>query len=182
MSRVGNRPIPLPKGVDVHIEGQHVTVRGPLGTLERELVPDIQVRRDGDTLVVTRPTDSKRHKSLHGLTRSLVANMVIGVSEGYRKDLEIHGVGYRAQMMGPDLVFQVGHSHPVRVSPPPGITFTAEGLQRVSVQGIDKELVGEMAARIRAIRKPEPYLGKGIRYAGESIRRKAGKAGKVGAV
>lgn len=180
MSRVGNRPIPLPKGVDVRIEGTHVTVRGPLGMLERDLVPDIQVQQDGDTLVVKRPSNSKRHKSLHGLTRTLVANMVVGVSEGYRKDLEIHGVGYRAQLTGSDLVFQVGHSHPVTMSPPPGITFTSEGPQRVSVQGIDKELVGEVAARIRAIRKPEPYLGKGIRYAGEQIRRKAGKAGKVG--
>jgi large subunit ribosomal protein L6 len=170
----------VPEGVDVQIKGRHITVRGPKGTLERDLVPDIQVQRDGGTLVVKRPSDNKRHKSLHGLTRTLVANMVIGVSEGYRKDLEIHGVGYKAQMVGSDLVFQIGYSHPVKVSPPPGITFTLEGPQRVSVQGIDKELVGEMAARIRAIRKPEPYLGKGIRYAGEQIRRKAGKAGKVG--
>jgi len=181
VSRVGMRPISLPPGVEVHIDGRHITVRGPKGTLERDLVPDIQVQREGTTLVVTRPSNSKRHKSFHGLTRALVANMVIGVSAGYRKDLEIHGVGYKAQMTGPDLVLQVGHSHPVRVSPPPGITFILEGAQRISVQGIDKELVGEVAARIRAIRKPEPYLGKGIRYAGEQIRRKAGKTGKVGA-
>jgi len=180
VSRVGKRPIPLPEGVDVQIQGRHVTVQGPLGTLERDLVPDIQVQREGDTLVVTRPSDSKRHKSLHGLTRTLVANMVIGVSTGFKKNLEIRGVGYKAQMTGSDLVFQVGHSHPVRVTPLPGITFILEGPQRVSVQGIDKEVVGEMAARIRAIRKPEPYLGKGIRYAGEQVRRKAGKAGKVG--
>lgn len=180
MSRIGKRPIPLPKGVDVQIQDRHITVRGPLGTLERDLAPDIQVRREGDTLVVTRPSDSKQHKAFHGLTRALVANMVIGVSQGYRKDLEIHGVGYKAQMAGNALVFQVGHSHPVRVTPPPGIKFVLENPQRVSVQGVDKELVGEVAARIRAIRKPEPYLGKGIRYAGEPIRRKAGKTGKVG--
>ncbi|MBU0495787.1 MAG: 50S ribosomal protein L6 [Chloroflexi bacterium] len=180
MSRIGLRPIPLPQGVTVQFEGQHITVHGPLGTLERELVPDMQVTQEGDTLVVRRPSDSKRHKAFHGLTRSLVANMVIGVSEGYRKDLEIHGVGYKAQMIGDAIEIQVGYSHPVRMEPPAGIKFTLEGAQRVGVQGIDKELVGEVAARIRAIRKPEPYLGKGIRYAGEQIRRKAGKAGKVG--
>ncbi len=180
MSRIGKRPIPLPPGVDVKIEGRHIVVRGPLGTLERDLVPDIEVRREGDTLVVTRPSDSKPHRAFHGLTRALVANMVIGVSEGYRKDLEIQGVGYKAQLVGPALVFQVGHSHPVKVTPPPGIQFVLENPQRVSVRGMDKELVGEVAARIRAIRKPEPYLGKGVRYAGEQIRRKAGKAGKVG--
>lgn len=180
MSRIGKRPIPLPGRVDVHIEGQHITVRGPLGTLERDLVPDIQVRREGDTLVVTRPSDSPRHKALHGLTRTLIANMVIGVSQGYRKDLEIQGVGYKAQMAGDTVVLQVGYSHPVRVTPPAGIKFVVENPQLVSVRGLDKELVGEVAARIRAIRKPEPYLGKGIRYAGETLRRKAGKSGKVG--
>jgi large subunit ribosomal protein L6 len=151
-----------------------------LGTLERDLPPDIQVRQEGNTLFVARPSDSLQHKALHGLTRTLVANMVTGVSAGFKRELEIQGVGYKAQMSGPKLVIQAGYSHPVEMDPPSGIKFAVDGQQRVIVQGADKELVGEVAARIRRIRKPDPYLGKGIRYAGEQIRRKAGKAGKVG--
>ena len=181
MSRIGRLPIPVPSGVDVDIDGRRVTVTGPKGTLSRDLPPVISVAREGDEVVVTRPTEDKLHKSLHGLTRTLVANMVVGVTTGYRKGLEIHGVGYRAQKIGEKLQLALGYSHPVEIDPPQGISFELENPTRLAVVGIDKELVGQVAARIRATRKPEPYKGKGVRYAGEQVRRKAGKAGKIGA-
>ena len=181
MSRIGRLPIPVPSGVDIAIDGRRVTVTGPKGTLTRDLPPVISVVREGDELVVTRPTEDKLHKSLHGLTRTLVSNMVVGVTTGYRKGLEIHGVGYRAQKIGEKLQLALGYSHPVEIEPPAGISFELENPTRLAVVGIDKELVGQVAARIRATRKPEPYKGKGVRYAGEQIRRKAGKAGKIGA-
>jgi large subunit ribosomal protein L6 len=180
MSRIGRLPIAVPSGVDVTIEGRAITVKGPKGTLHRDLHPDMTVAREGDTLVVTRPTEQKTHKQLHGLTRTLVNNMVIGVSTGYRKGLEITGVGYRAQKIGENLQLNLGYSHPIEIHAPEGISFEIENPTRLAVVGIDKELVGQIAARVRATRKPEPYKGKGVRYAGEYIRRKAGKAGKIG--
>jgi len=180
MSRIGRLPIPVPSGVDVTIEGRRVTVKGPKGSLSRELHPDMTVSREDDKIVVTRPTEQKTHKQLHGLTRSLVNNMVIGVTDGYRKGLEITGVGYRAVKQGEKLVLSLGYSHQIEIEPPTGIVFELENPTRLAVVGIDKELVGEMAAKIRSTRKPEPYKGKGVRYAGEQIRRKAGKAGKIG--
>jgi large subunit ribosomal protein L6 len=180
MSRIGRLPIPVPSGVDVAIDGRRVTVTGPRGTLSRDLPPVILVAREGEEIVVTRPTEDKLHKSLHGLTRTLVSNMVIGVTSGYRKGLEIVGVGYRAQKVGEKLQLSLGYSHPIEIEPPSGISFEVENPTRLAVVGIDKELVGQVAARIRATRKPEPYKGKGVRYAGEQIRRKAGKAGKIG--
>lgn len=181
MSRIGRTPIPVPKGVEVKIQGSQVTVRGPRGQLSRTFHPDIQIALQGDQILVTRPTDSRPHRSLHGLTRSLLANMVTGVSQGFRQQLEIEGVGYRGELRGRNLVLQVGYSHPVEIEPPPGIAFELDRSGRnITVDGVDRELVGEISARIRAVRKPEPYKGKGIRYAGERIRRKAGKAGKVG--
>jgi len=179
MSRIGKAPIPVPSGVEVSIEDRHITVRGPKGTLERDIPGSITVRQDGDQLVVERPDDERQTRAMHGLVRSLVNNMVVGVTQGFQKVLEIQGVGYRAQMEGKTLVLNVGFSHPVRVEPPEGITYSVEGTNRFTVAGIDKQLVGEMAARIRGIRPPEPYKGKGIRYEGEVIRRKAGKAGKA---
>ena len=173
-------PIAVPSGVDVSIDGRNVTVKGPKGELSRELHPEIGVARDGDAIVVTRPTEAKTHRQLHGLTRTLVNNMVVGVTEGYRKPLEITGVGYRAALVGRKLQLNLGYSHPIEIDPPAGITFEVENPTRLAVLGIDKELVGEIAARVRATRKPEPYKGKGVRYAGEQIRRKAGKAGKIG--
>ena len=179
MSRIGRKPIPIPAGVDVTLAGTHVTVKGPKGTLERDLVPDITVSREGDELLVTRPSDQRQHRALHGLTRSLVSNMVVGVSDGFAKDLEIVGVGYRATAQGPNRIeLALGFSHPVHVDAPDGITFEVPAPTRITVRGSDKELVGQVAANIRKIRKPEPYKGKGVRYAGERILRKAGKAGK----
>jgi len=179
MSRIGRKPIPIPAGVEVTLDGTHVTVKGPKGTLQRDLVPDITVSREGDELVVTRPSDERQHRALHGLTRSLVSNMVVGVSDGFAKDLEIVGVGYRATAQGPNrLELALGFSHPVHVDAPDGITFEVPAPTRITVRGSDKELVGQVAANIRKIRKPEPYKGKGVRYAGERILRKAGKAGK----
>jgi large subunit ribosomal protein L6 len=179
MSRIGRKPIPIPSGVDVSLDGTHVTVKGPKGTLERDLVPDISVTQEGAELIVTRPSDERQHRALHGLTRSLVANMVVGVSDGFAKDLEIVGVGYRATAQGPNRIeLALGFSHPVRVDAPDGITFEVPSPTRITVRGSDKELVGQVAANIRKIRKPEPYKGKGVRYAGERILRKAGKAGK----
>jgi large subunit ribosomal protein L6 len=179
MSRIGRKPIPIPAGVEVTLDGTHVTVKGPKGTLQRDLVPDITVSREGDELVVTRPSDERQHRALHGLTRSLVSNMVVGVSDGFAKDLEIVGVGYRAAAQGPNrLELALGFSHPVHVDAPDGITFEVPAPTRITVRGSDKELVGQVAANIRKIRKPEPYKGKGVRYAGERILRKAGKAGK----
>jgi large subunit ribosomal protein L6 len=180
MSRIGRLPIPVPAGVDVAIDGRQLTVTGPKGTLSRALHPDITVAREDDRLVVTRPTEQKTHKQLHGLTRTLVNNMVVGVTTGYRKGLEITGVGYRAVLVGSKLQLSLGYSHPVEIEPPSGITFELDNPTRLAVVGIDKELVGQVAARVRATRKPEPYKGKGVKYAGERIRRKAGKAGKIG--
>ena len=180
MSRIGRLPIAVPSTVDVTIDGRHVTVTGPKGTLSRDLHPDISVNRDENDLVVTRPTEQKTHKQLHGLTRTLVNNMVVGVTDGYRKGLEITGVGYRATLNGRKLTLNLGYSHPIEIDPPEGISFEVENPTRLAVVGIDKELVGQIAAKVRSTRKPEPYKGKGVRYAGEQIRRKAGKAGKVG--
>ena len=180
MSRIGLRPIPVPANVEVTIEGNQVRVKGPKGALERTVPREMRVERQDGQLVVRRPSDDRRHRALHGLTRTLIDNMVIGVTSGYRKDLEINGVGYRAQLVGQNLLLLLGYSHPVRVSPPEGISFAVEGNNRVAVIGIDKELVGQEAARIRNVRPVEPYKGKGVRYAGERVRRKAGKAGKVG--
>ena len=180
MSRIGRLPITVPSGVDVTIDGRNLTVKGPKGSLSRALHPDMTVSREEGTLVVTRPTEQKMHKQLHGLTRTLVNNMVVGVTDGYRKGLEITGVGYRAALNGKKLTLNLGYSHPIEIDPPEGITFEVENPTRLAVIGIDKELVGQVAARVRATRKPEPYKGKGVRYAGEQIRRKAGKAGKIG--
>jgi large subunit ribosomal protein L6 len=180
MSRIGRLPIAVPSGVDVTIEGRNVTVKGPKGTLSRALHPDMTLSREDGTLVVTRPTEQKTHKQLHGLTRTLVNNMVVGVTDGYRKGLEITGVGYRAALSGKKLQLNLGYSHQIEIDPPEGITFEVENPTRLAVVGIDKELVGQIAAKVRATRKPEPYKGKGVRYAGEYIRRKAGKAGKIG--
>ena len=180
MSRIGRLPIAVPAGVDITFDGRIITVTGPKGTLTRELPPRIAVDREGETLVVTRPTENKLDKSLHGLTRTLVNNMVVGVTTGYRKGLEIVGVGYRAQKTGEKLVLALGYSHPIEIDPPAGITFELENPTRLTVVGIDKEAVGQMAAKVRAMRKPEPYKGKGVRYSGEQVRRKAGKAGKIG--
>ena len=180
MSRIGRLPVAVPPSVDVHIEGRNITIKGPKGTLSRSLHPDMKVFMDGQNLVVERPTDNKMHKQLHGLTRTLVANMVIGVTEGYRKPLEITGVGYRAAKVGEKLQLNLGYSHPIEVEPPKGISFEVENPVKLAVVGIDKELVGQVAAIVRATRKPEPYKGKGVRYSGEVIRRKAGKAGKIG--
>jgi large subunit ribosomal protein L6 len=180
MSRIGRLPIPVPSAVDVTIDGRQVTVKGPKGTLSRSLHPDMSVSQEDGTIVVTRPTEQKTHKQLHGLTRTLVNNMVIGVTEGYRKGLEITGVGYRAALNGKKLTLNLGYSHQIEIEPPPGIDFELESPTRLAVIGIDKELVGQIAAKVRSTRKPEPYKGKGVRYAGEQIRRKAGKAGKIG--
>jgi len=180
VSRIGRLPIPLPEGVEVRIDGQTVTVKGPKGALRREFNPQIKIALQDGQLIVTRSSDHGPVRALHGLTRALLANMVEGVSAGFRKSLEIVGVGYRAELQGNDLVLRVGHSHPVRYAVPEGITLVVEqGNRIIHVDGIDKELVGEVAAQIRAVRKPEPYKGKGIRYVGEKVRRKAGKAGKV---
>jgi large subunit ribosomal protein L6 len=180
MSRIGRLPIPVPSSVQLVIgEQNHVSVKGPKGQLERTLPGEMILEQAEGNLTVQRPSEQRSHKALHGLTRTLLNNMVVGVTDGFRKDLEIVGVGYRAAKEGNILVLQVGYSHPVRLDPPAGISYAVEGANRVSVQGIDKEAVGEEAARIRSIRKPEPYKGKGIRYAGEQVRRKAGKAGKA---
>jgi len=180
MSRIGRMPISLPSGVEVTTEGHRLRVRGPLGTLERQIHPEMRIEQQPGELRVLRPTDEPRHRALHGLTRTLVNNMVVGVTTGFSKSLEISGVGYRAQLQGDKLVLALGYSHPVEIPPPAGITFQVETPTRLAVVGADKELVGQVAATIRAKRKPEPYKGKGIRYAGEQILRKAGKAGKVG--
>jgi len=180
MSRIGRLPITVPSNVDVTIDGRQLTVKGPKGTLSRQLHPDMTVSKEDGTIVVTRPTEQKTHKQLHGLTRTLVNNMVVGVTTGYRKPLEITGVGYRAALVGRKLQLNLGYSHPIEIDPPAGISFEVENPTHLAVLGIDKELVGQVAARVRATRKPEPYKGKGVRYAGEQVRRKAGKAGKIG--
>lgn len=181
MSRVGKKPIILAKEVTFQTDGALVTVKGPRGQLSRALHPDMSIALKDSTLTVTRPSDSRTHRALHGLTRSLLANMAEGVSNGFQKSLELSGVGYRAQISGNKLVLQVGFTHPVEIAPPVGITFSTSAPNQITVSGIDKELVGEVAARIRAARPPNRYTGKGIKYAGEQILRKAGKAGKIGA-
>ena len=179
MSRIGRAPISVPSGVDVNIDDRLVTVKGPKGTLARAVPGEITVRREDSTLVVERPNDERHNRALHGLTRSLVNNMVVGVTDGFNKDLEIVGVGYRATARGANQIeLALGFSHPVVVDAPDGVTFEVPAPTRISVRGIDKELVGQVAANIRKIRKPEPYKGKGVRYAGERVIRKAGKAAK----
>ncbi len=180
MSRIGRMPITIPSSVEVTLDGSRVAVKGPKGELERVVSPELRVVQEDGTLRVERPGDDKRSRELHGLTRTLLANMVTGVTEGYRKSLEITGVGYRAQLVGQKLQLNLGYSHPVEIEPPAGVSFEVENPVRLAVVGIDKELVGHVAARVRSTRKPEPYKGKGVRYAGEVIRRKAGKAGKIG--
>ncbi len=179
MSRIGKLPITVPSGVDVTIDGRQVTVKGPKGQLTHSVAAPIEVAQEDGTLLVRRPDDERTSRALHGLTRTLIANMVVGVTEGYEKKLEIVGVGYRVLSKGPtQLEFQLGYSHPIVFDAPEGISFAVENPTRLSVAGIDKQLVGEVAANIRKLRKPEPYKGKGVRYAGEHIRRKVGKAGK----
>jgi large subunit ribosomal protein L6 len=180
MSRIGRLPITVPAGVTVTVDGRAITVEGPKGTLGRELHPDMKVVQEEGVLRVQRPSENKMHKQLHGLTRTLVANMVVGVTAGYRKGIEITGVGYRATKVGEKLQLNLGYSHPIEIDPPKGISFDVETPTRLAVVGIDKELVGQIAAKVRSTRKPEPYKGKGVRYAGEVVRRKAGKAGKIG--
>ena len=186
MSRVGRQPVPVPPGVTVEVRDRRIVVSGPKGTLEREIHPEIHVHTDAGQVIVERPSDARQHRALHGLTRALIANMVTGVNAGFSKRLDLMGVGYRAQMQDRKLVLQVGFSHPVEVTPPPGVDLTLETFTpmldnnylaaRITVQGIDKAQVGQLAADIRAVRKPEPYKGKGLRYTGEFVRRKAGKA------
>jgi large subunit ribosomal protein L6 len=178
MSRIGKAPIAVPSGVDVTVDGRKVTVKGPKGTLSHEVDEPITVSVDDGVLSVQRPDDERESRALHGLSRSLINNLVQGVSQGYERKLEIHGVGYRVQLRGQDLEFALGFSHPVKITPPDGITFAVESPTRFSVQGIDKQLVGQVAANIRWLRRPDPYKGKGVRYAGEQIRRKVGKTGK----
>ena len=178
MSRIGRLPVQIPKGVDVKIEGRAVTVKGPKGELSMELAEPIEIAQNDGVITVTRPNDEGKVRALHGLSRTLVANMVTGVTEGYRKTLEIVGVGYRVQAKGSGVEFSLGYSHPVVVSPPEGVTFRVEAPTRFVVEGIDKQQVGEIAAQIRKLRKPDPYKGKGVRYQGEVVRRKVGKAGK----
>ncbi|MDZ4655759.1 MAG: 50S ribosomal protein L6 [Coriobacteriia bacterium] len=178
MSRIGKQPIPVPSGVEVTINGSEVAVKGPKGTLTQTFVSDMSIELTDGVILVTRPSDERRHRSLHGLTRTLVANMVIGVSEGFQKNLEINGVGYRAVLKGNDLDMSLGFSHPVVVIAEEGITFEVPSPTKISVKGIDKQRVGQVAAEIRKLRPPEPYKGKGIRYAGEHVRRKLGKAAK----
>jgi len=178
MSRIGRTPVAIPAGVDVTIAGREVTVKGPRGTLSMEVAAPIEVSQANGAITVTRPNDEGEIRALHGLSRSLIANMVTGVTEGFRKTLEIVGVGYRVQAKGQDLEFSLGYSHPVPVTAPEGITLRVESPTRFVVEGIDKQQVGEVAANIRKLRKPDPYKGKGVRYQGEQIRRKVGKAGK----
>jgi len=178
MSRIGKAPITVPSGVDVTVDGRKVTVKGPKGTLSHEVDEPITVSVDDGVLSVQRPDDERESRALHGLSRSLLNNLVQGVSQGFERKLEIHGVGYRVQLRGSDLEFALGFSHPVKITPPDGITFAVESPTRFSVQGIDKQLVGQVAANIRWLRRPDPYKGKGVRYAGEQIRRKVGKTGK----
>ncbi|MCL1899885.1 MAG: 50S ribosomal protein L6 [Promicromonosporaceae bacterium] len=178
MSRIGRLPIDIPAGVDVKVDGQDVTVKGPKGQLSLTVAQPIQVKIEENQVLVSRPDDERNSRSLHGLTRTLINNQIIGVTQGYSKGLEIVGTGYRVAQKGSSIEFALGFSHPVTVEPPAGISLTVEGNNKVTVSGIDKQAVGETAANIRKIKKPEPYKGKGIRYAGEVVRRKAGKAGK----
>lgn len=178
MSRIGKRPISLPPKVTIAVDGQHVLVKGPKGELSRTLPPEVAVEQEGETVLVKRRNDSRNARQRHGLSRTLVANMVEGVSQGFQRRLEIQGVGYRAQVQGRNLILNVGYSNPVEIQPPDGIQFTVENNTNITVSGINKEIVGNVAAKVRDVRPPEPYKGKGIRYAGEVVRRKAGKAGK----
>jgi large subunit ribosomal protein L6 len=178
MSRIGRLPVAIPSGVDITIDGQAVKVKGPKGELSHVVAEPITVEKGDAGLEVKRPNDERQSRALHGLTRSLINNMVLGVTEGYEKKMEIHGTGYRVAAKGSDLEFSLGYSHPILIQAPAGINFAVENPTRFSVQGIDKQLVGEVAANIRKLRKPDPYKGKGVRYAGEQIRRKVGKAGK----
>jgi len=178
MSRIGKSPIPVPSGVDVAIDGRNVTVKGPKGSLARALPGTMTVRQEGETLLVERPDDERQTRAMHGLVRSLLNNMVVGVSQEFAKELEIVGTGYRATLQGSTLDLALGFSHPVRRNAPEGITFEVPGPTRIVIRGVDKEQVGQVAADIRAIRKPEPYKGKGVRYVGEHVARKAGKAAK----
>ena len=178
MSRIGKQPIPIPSGVDVTIDGTRVAVKGPKGELEMRAPDEITVARDGDDIVVTRPDDERHNRSLHGLSRTLVANLVTGVTEGYTIKMEIFGVGYRVVAKGSNLEFALGYSHPVLINAPEGVTFAVETPTKFSISGIDKQKVGQIAANIRRLRKSDPYKGKGIRYEGEQIRRKVGKTGK----
>jgi large subunit ribosomal protein L6 len=179
MSRIGRLPVPLPKGVEVKVSGRTIEVKGPKGQLIRQVHADMQVAVADGTVKVGRPTDQRHHRALHGLTRALIANMVKGVVDGFKVDLEIQGVGYRATKQGRQVVLQVGYSHPVEITPPPGVEIEVPQPNRLSIVGTDKESVGQMAATIRAVRRPDPYKGKGIRYAGERLKLKAGKAGRT---
>ncbi len=181
MSRIGRLPVPVPHGVEVAIDGQAVTVKGPRGQLERTFHPLVALARRDGTIAVERANETQQARALHGLSRTLLSNMVAGVTTGFTRDLEISGTGYRAALSGRKLTLSLGFSHPVEIDPPAGIAFSLDTPQKLKVSGIDKELVGEIAARIRALRVPDPYKAKGVKYAGERIRRKAGKAGKVGA-
>jgi large subunit ribosomal protein L6 len=178
MSRIGRLPITVPSGVEVRLDGREVTVKGPKGTLSHTIAEPIEVQMEDGTLTVTRPNDINKVRGLHGLTRTLINNMVVGVTDGYKKTLVIQGVGYRVVAKGKNVEFSLGYSHPIPFEAPEGITFTVERPTQLTVEGIDKQLVGEIAARIRKLRKPDPYKGKGVRYEGEQIRRKVGKAGK----
>ena len=178
MSRIGRLPVPVPAGVDVTLTGSHIKVTGTRGTLERLLAPSMLVRLEDSTITVNRPSDTTTHRALHGLTRTLIANMVEGVSKGFIRQLDLVGVGYRASKQGEDLVLTLGYSHPIRYTPPDGITIDVPVPTQISVSGTNKEIVGQVAANIRKVRKPEPYKGKGVRYAGEVVQRKAGKAAK----
>ncbi|AQS57978.1 50S ribosomal protein L6 [Desulforamulus ferrireducens] len=180
MSRIGKKPIPVPQGVDIQIEGNLVRVKGPKGQLEREFHRDMVIKLEEGNLVVNRPSDAKNHRSLHGLTRTLLSNMVEGVTKGFQRNLELVGVGYRAAKQGNKLVLTVGYSHPVEFEPPAGIEIEVPAPTKITLKGADKQAVGQLAANIRAVREPEPYKGKGIKYEGEVIRRKAGKAGGKG--
>jgi large subunit ribosomal protein L6 len=179
MSRIGKQPITLPRGVELKVDGSLVTVKGPKGELSQQIDPDIILSQEDGQVVLSRPSDQPRHRSMHGLYRTLVSNMVVGVSDGFSRTLEMHGVGYRAQMQGKNLVLNIGFSHPVEIPPPANIDFEVDGTSKIIVKGFNKEQVGQVAADIRKIRPPEPYKGKGIRYEGEYVRRKAGKAGKA---
>ncbi|MEO3760866.1 50S ribosomal protein L6 [Mycobacterium sp. B14F4] len=178
MSRIGKQPVPVPAGVDVSIDGQNVSVKGPKGTLELAVAEPITVAQEDGAIVVSRPNDERRSRSLHGLSRTLVANLITGVTEGYTTKMEIFGVGYRVQLKGSNLEFALGYSHPVTITAPDGVTFAVETPTKFSITGIDKQKVGQIAANIRRLRKSDPYKGKGIRYEGEQIRRKVGKTGK----
>lgn len=180
MSRIGKKPIPLPDKVQVNIDGSEVTVKGPKGEMYNRFPVEITIKEEDGNLVVTRPTDQRQHRALHGMTRALLANMVTGVSDGFERVLTIEGVGYRAEMEGQTLVMNLGYSHPIRVEPPDNVSFVVEDRGRViRIRGIDKQVVGQIAANVRGLRPPEPYKGKGVRYEGEYVRRKAGKAGKT---